>query len=164
MGSKGASGCRRLFCRACLEPARGLLNDDFMKKIAVVVAAVGGLFLAQPNAAVSGPGGGKGGPGFHFGGHGHHAMNHKGQWWWKNNNNNWWYAMNNGQLWWQNSKWRYYGYGGVYATQPAVTETVAVPVAMTAVETRPCVRVQQPMTVRSEDGGERVISVTRCQN
>jgi hypothetical protein len=37
--------------------------------------------------------------------------------------------MNNGQIWWQNNKWWYAGYGGVYATQPAATETVAVPVA-----------------------------------
>jgi hypothetical protein len=84
--------------------------------------------------------------------------------WWKNNNNNWWYAMNNGQIWWQNNKWWYAGYGGVYATQPAVTETVAVPVVVAVEASRPCQRVQQPMTVRSEDGGERVISVTRCQN
>ena len=55
-----------------------------------------------------------------------------------------------------------FGYGGVYATQPA--ETVAVPVAVAVEASRPCQRVQQPMTVRSEDGGERVVSVTRCQN
>src|SRR6187397_1094255 len=118
-----------------------------MKRIPFAVAAVAVLFLAQPGIAVSGPGGGKGGPGFKFGGHGHHAMNNKGQWW-KNNNNNWWYA----------------GYGGVYATQPAVTETVAVPVAVAVETARPCQRIQQPMTVRSEDGGERTVSVTRCQN
>ena len=139
------------------------MNDNFMKRISFAATTIAVLFLAQPGTAVSGPGGGKGGPAFKFGGHGHHAMNNKGQWWGKSNNN-WWYAMNNGQLWWQNNKWRYYGYGGVYATQPAVTETVAVPVAVTTVEARPCQRVQQPMTVRSEDGGERVISVTRCQN
>ena len=93
-------------------------------------------------------------------------MNNKGHWW-KNNNNNWWYAMNNGQIWWQNNRWwyaGYAGYGGVYATQPATTETVAVPVAVAVEASRPCQRVQQPMTVRSEDGGERIISVTRCQN
>jgi len=139
------------------------LNDNFMKRIPFAVAAIAVLFLAQPGTAVSGPGGGKGGPGFKFGGHGHHAMNNKGQWW-KNNNNNWWYAMNNGQIWWQNNKWWYAGYGGVYATQPAVTETVAVPVAVAVETARPCQRIQQPMTVRSEDGGERTVSVTRCQN
>lgn len=133
----------------------------FMKKIAFAVAAVAVLFLAQPGTAVSGPGGGgKGGPSFKFGGHGHHAMS---QWGWKNNNN-WWYATNNGQLWWQNNKRSHSGYGGVYATQPSVTETVAVPVAVAVEVSRPCQRVQQPMTVRSEDGGERIVSVTRCQN
>jgi hypothetical protein len=132
-----------------------------MKKLAIGAAAVAILFLAQPGAAVSGHGGGKGG--FKFGGHGHHAMS-KGPWWWKNNNNNWWYATNNGQLWWQNNKWWYAGYGGIYATAPAVTQTVAVPVAVEVETSRPCQRVQQPITVRSEDGGERVISVTRCQN
>jgi hypothetical protein len=135
-----------------------------MKRIPFAVAAVAVLFLAQPGIAVSGPGGGKGGPGFKFGGHGHHFMNNKGQWWKNNNNNNWWYAMNNGQIWWQNNKWWYAGYGGVYATQPAVTETVAVPVAVAVETARPCQRIQQPMTVRSEDGGERTVSVTRCQN
>lgn len=132
-----------------------------MKKIAFSVAAIAMLFLAQPGTAVSGPGGGKGGPAFKFGGHGHH--HNKGHWWGKNNNS-WWYAMNNGQLWWQNNKWQYYGYGGVYATQPPVVETVAVPVAVTTAEARPCQRVQQAMTVRSEDGGDRTVYVTRCQN
>ena len=128
------------------------------------MAAVAVLFLAQPGTAVSGPGGGgKGGSGFKSGGHGHHAMNNKGHWW-KNNNNSWWYATNNGQIWWQNNKPWYAGYGGVYATQPAVTETVAVPVPVAVEVSRPCQRVQQPITVRSEDGGERVVSVTRCQN
>ena len=147
--------------RGCLEPGCGLLNDNFMKRIPFAVATVAALFLAQPGTAVSGPGGGKGGPAFKFSGHGHHAMN-KGQWW-KNNNNNWWYAMNNGQIWWQN-KWWYAGYGGVYATQPAATETVAVPVVVAVESSRSCQRIQQPITVRSEDGGERIISVTRCQN
>jgi hypothetical protein len=136
-----------------------------MKKIAIGAAAVALLFFAQPGTAVSGPGGGKGG--FKFGGHGHHHAMSKGPWWWKNNNNNWWYAMNNGQIWWQNNKWWYAGYGGygsVYASQPAVAETVGVPVPIVVEAARPCQRVQQPMTVRSEDGGERVISVTRCQN
>ena len=127
------------------------------------MAAVAVLFLAHPGTAVSGPGGGKGGSGFKSGGHGHHAMNNKGHWW-KNSNNSWWYATNNGQIWWQNNKSWYAGYGGVYATQPAVTETVAVPVAVAVEVSRPCQRVQQPITVRSEDGGERVVSVTRCQN
>jgi hypothetical protein len=87
----------------------------------------------------------------------------KGHWW--KNNNSWWYATNNGQLWWQNNKsWYAGGYGGVYATQPAVTETVSVPVAVAIEVSRPCQRVQQPITVLSEDGGERVVSVTRCQN
>jgi hypothetical protein len=133
-----------------------------MKAIPFAVTTAAVLFLAQPGTAVSGPAGGKGGSGFKFG-HAHH-MN-KGQWWWNKNNNNWWYAMNNGQIWWQNNKWWYAGYGGyggVYATQPA--ETVAVPVAVAVEASRPCQRVQQPITVRSEDGGERVVSVTRCQN
>lgn len=137
-----------------------------MKRIPFAVAAVAVLFLAQPGTAVSGPGGGKGGSGFKSGGHGHHAMN-KGHWWKNNNNNNnaWWYATNNGQIWWQKNKsWYTGGYGGVYATQPAVTETVSVPVAVAVEVSRPCQRVQQPITVRSEDGGERVVSVTRCQN
>lgn len=135
----------------------------FMKKTAFAMAAVAVLFLAQPGTAVSGPGGGgKGGPVFKFGGHGHHHAMNKGHW--KNNNNNWWYAMNNGQLWWQNNKWSYNGYGGVYATQPSVTETVAVPVPVAVETARPCQRVQEAMTVRSEDGGERTVSVTRCQN
>jgi hypothetical protein len=133
-----------------------------MKDIALGMLAAVLLLLAQPGLATAGPGGGKGGSGFKSGSHGHHPMNHKGHWW--KNNNNWWYATNNGQLWWQNNKWRYYGYGGVYATQPAVTETVAVPVAVAVETVRPCQRIQQPMTVRSEEGGERVISVTRCQN
>lgn len=133
-----------------------------MKKIPFAVAAVTALFLAQPGTAVSGPGGGKGG--FKFGGH--HAMN-KGQWWKNNNNNAWWYAMNNGQIWWQNNRWWYAGYGGyggLYATQPAATETTTVPVFVAVEASRPCQRIQQPMTVRSEDGGERIVSVTRCQN
>ena len=114
-----------------------------MKKIALGLSAAA-LLLAQPGIAVSGPGGGgKGGHAFKFSGHHHHkhSMHHnKNQWWW------------------------YYGYGGVYATQPSVTETVAVPVAVTTAETRPCLRVQEPMTVRSEDGGDRTVYVTRCQN
>ena len=128
-----------------------------MKRLSFVLAAIAVLFLAQSGSAISGSGGGKGGHAFKFGGHGHHL---------KNIHNNWWYAMNNGQIWWQNNKWWYagYGYGGVYATQPGVTETVAVPVAVAVEASRPCQRVQQPMTVRSEDGGDRVVSVTRCQN
>ena len=133
-----------------------------MKRVALGMFAAA-LLLAQPGPAMAGPGGGKGGSGSKFGSHSHHAMNHKGQWW-KNNNNTWWYAMNNGQVWWQNNKWRYYGYGGIYATGPAVTETIAVPVAVAVETAPPCQRIQQAMTVRSEDGGERVVSVTRCQN
>lgn len=133
---------RRSFLRLYLEPASGLLNDNCMNKVAFGFVAVALLFFAQPGSAVSGPGGGKGG--FKSGGQGHHhkhSMQHnRSKWWW------------------------YYGYGGIYATQPSITETVAVPVAVTTVETRRCQRVQQPMTVRSEDGGERVVSVTRCQN
>ena len=130
-----------------------------MKKISFAVAAVAVLFFAHPGTAVSGHGGGKGG--FKFSGH--HAMNHKHVVF----RNNWWYAMNNGQIWWQNNKWWYAGYGGyggVYATQPAAAETVAVPVPVAVEASPPCQRVQQTMTVRSEDGGERVVSVTRCQN
>lgn len=100
------------------------------------------VLLAQPGIAMAG-GGGKGGHGFTSGGHHHHHHKHgthSSKWWW------------------------YYGYGGIYATAPFVTETVAVPVAVAAETVRPCQRVQQPITVRSEDGGERVISVTRCQN
>lgn len=125
-----------------------------MKKIAIVLAALSLPLLLQPDIAMSAPGGGKGGGkgggyGFHFGGHGKyhkHSMHGKGSWWWKNKGV--WYPV----------------YGGVYATQPAIVETVAVPVSIPEAESRPCQRVQQAITVRSEDGGERVVSVTRCQN
>jgi hypothetical protein len=126
-----------------LEQRCRILNDNFMKKIALGVSAAALLLFTQPGIAVSGlGGGGKGGHAFKFFGHHHHkhSMQHNKNWWW------------------------YYGYGGVYATQPSATETVAVPVAVAPVETRTCVRVQQPMTVRSEDGGERTVYVTRCQD
>jgi hypothetical protein len=121
-----------------------------MKKIAIVIATLSLPLLMQPDIAVAAPGGGKGGHGFkgshgfHFGGH-KHSMHGKGSWW---KNKGVWYPV----------------YGGVYATQPATVETVAVPVPVATEESRPCQRVQQAITVRSEDGGERVVSVTRCQN
>lgn len=62
-----------------------------------------------------------------------------------------------------NGQW-YYGYGGLYVAPSYAVGTEVMPAAVTITETRPCQRVQQPITVRSEDGGTRVISITRCQN
>ena len=66
----------------------------------------------------------------------------------------------NQNLWW------YGGYG--YYTLPASTSgdgavTSSVPVMYVPVRVASCHKVQEAMTVPSEEGGTRQVTVTRCQ-
>ena len=110
------------------------------------------LFFAQPHGAAYARGGGMGGHGVHVGGHfrafhrnGHFARNNRNQ-----NQNLWWYG----------------GYG--YYTLPASTSgdgdvTSSVRVMYVPVRVASCHKVQEAMTVPSEEGGTRQVTVTRCQ-
>lgn len=137
---------------------RPLLNDGRMKKLLKSVLAATSAFavlvLVQPDFAASARGGGMGGHAMHVSGHfrpfhrhGHFAHHNHNQ---NQNQNLWWYG----------------GYG--YYTLPASTSgddavTSSVPVMYVPVRVASCHKVQEAMTVPSEEGGTRQVTVTRCQ-
>jgi hypothetical protein len=105
------------------------------------------LFFAQPHHAAYA--GGMAGHSFHVGGHFgklHHHRNGR-------------FARHNQNLW----PW----YGGYYMLPAdASTDgdvTSSVPVMYVPARVAACHKVQEAMTVPSEDGGTRQVTVTRCQ-
>jgi hypothetical protein len=123
-----------------------------MDRIAVGLLAFTLLFFAQPQHAAYARGGGMGGHSFHFSGH-FRPIHRHGQFSHHNNNQN-------QNLWW------YGGYG--YYTLPAPTSgdnavTSSVPLMYVPVRVASCHKVQEAMTVPSEEGGTRQVTVTRCQ-
>ena len=130
---------------------RPLLNDAGMKTILAAIFAFAMLVIVQPDiAANAGGGGGMGGHAIHAGSH-FRAFHRHGQFARRNQNQN---------LWW------YGGYG--YYTLPASTPgdnavATSVPVMYVPVRVAGCHKVQEAMTVPSEEGGTRQVTVTRCQ-
>jgi len=113
------------------------------------------LFLAQPDHAAYARGGGMGAHSFHFSGH-FRPFNRHGQFARHNRHHN-----QNQNLW----PW-FGGYG--YYTLPASTSgddavTSSVPVMYVPVRVSSCHKIQEAMTVPSEEGGTRQVTVTRCQ-
>ena len=121
-----------------------------MDRVGAGLLAFALLFLVQPHDAAYARGGGMGGHSFHVGGHfrafHHHGHGH--------------FARNNQNQWWP---W----YGGYYALPPdAATNsdvTSSVPVMYVPVRVAACHKVQEAITVPSEEGGTRQVTVTRCQ-
>lgn len=123
-----------------------------MKRLAATVVAFATLCLAQPDTAAYARGA-MGARSVHFGHHfrmsprrGHqHFVRH-------NQNQNLW-------------PW----YGGYYALPSYVsgnddmTSSAPAPVMYVPVRAPTCHKVQEAMTVPSEDGGTRQVTVTRCQ-
>jgi hypothetical protein len=143
---------------AALDLARRLLNDRSMDRLGVGLLAFALLFFAQPHHAAYARGGGMGAHSFHFGGHfgGHFRPFHRNGHFARHNHN----QNQNQNLWW------YGGYG--YYTLPASTSgddavTSSVPVMYVPVRVASCHKVQEAMTVPSEEGGTRQVTVTRCQ-
>jgi hypothetical protein len=134
-----------------LDLARRLLNDPAMDRVGTGLLAFALLFFAQPQHAAHARGG-MGAHSVHFSGH-FRPFNHHGRSAHHNNNQN-------QNLWW------YGGYG--YYTLPASTSgddavTPSVPVMYVPVRVASCHKVQEAMTVPSEEGGTRQVTVTRCQ-
>ena len=123
-----------------------------MNRVGAGLLAFVMLFLAQPDHAAYARGGGMGAHSFHFSGrfrpfhrHGQFARHNHNQ-----NQNQWWYG----------------GYG--YYALPAYTSgddavTSSVPVMYVPVRVSSCNKIQEAMTVPSEEGGTRQVTVTRCQ-
>jgi hypothetical protein len=132
-----------------LDLARRLLNDYWMDRVGAGLLAFALLLFAQPQDVAYARGGGMGGHAFHFSGHlrafHHHGRGH--------------FARNNQNLW----PW----YGGYYTLPPDVSGdgdvTSSVPVMYVPVRVATCHKVQEAMTVPSEEGGTRQVTVTRCQ-
>ena len=123
-----------------------------MKRLAATVSAFAVLFLALPDIAAYARGA-MGAHSFHFSsqsrmshrrGHQHFARHNQNQ-----------------NLW----PW----YGGYYALPPYtsggddVTSTEPATVVYVPVRASNCHKVQEALTVPSEDGGTRQVTVTRCQ-
>lgn len=123
-----------------------------MKRLAATVVAFAMLFLAQPDIAAyarGAMGASSGHIGSHFRmsprrGHQHFARHNRNQ-----------------NLW----PW----YGGYYALPPYasgdddVTSTAPATVMYVPARAPNCHKIQEAMTVPSEDGGTRQVTVTRCQ-
>lgn len=107
------------------------------------------LFVAQPQHAAYARGGGMGGHSIHVGGH-FPAFRHHGRGHFAHHNQNQW-------------PW----YGGYYTLPPDVSTngdvTSSVPVMYVPVRVAACHKVQEAITVPSEEGGTRQVTVTRCQ-
>jgi hypothetical protein len=121
-----------------------------MGRIGTGLLAFALLFLVQPHDAAYARGGSMGGHAMHVSGpfrafH-HHRRGHHFA---RNNQNQW--------LW----------YGGYYTLPPDVSAagdvTSSVPVMYVPVRVASCHKVQEAMTVPSEEGGTRQVTVTRCQ-
>ncbi len=122
-----------------------------MGRVAVGLLAFALLFFAQSQDAAYARGGGMGGHSMHVGGH-FRAFNHHGRGNFARHNQNQW-------------PW----YGGYYALPPDVSTngngdvTSSIPVMYVPVSVASCHKVQEAMTVPSEEGGTRQVTVTRCQ-
>ena len=108
------------------------------------------LLFAQSHDAAYARGGGMGGHSFHGGSH-FRAFHHHGRGHFARHNQNQW-------------PW----YGGYYYTLPSEASaggdvTSSVPVMYLPVRVASCRKVQEAMTVPSEEGGTRQVTVTRCQ-
>jgi len=125
-----------------------------MKSVLAAMFGFAALILVQPDHAANARGGGMGGHSFHMSGHFRPANRHFAHHHHNQNQNQ------NQNLWW------YGGYG--YYTLPASTSgddaaTSSVPVMYVPVHVASCHKVQEAMTVPSEEGGTRQVTVTRCQ-
>jgi hypothetical protein len=153
VGPEGPACHAALARSAALDLARSLLNDEYMNRVGAGILAFALLFLAQPDIAAyaRGGGGGMGAHSFHFSGH-FRASHRHGHFARHNLNQNMW-------------PW-YGGYG--YYTLPASTYgddavTSSVPVMYVPVRVSSCHKIQEAMTVPSEEGGTRQVTVTRCE-
>lgn len=123
-----------------------------MKRLAATVVAFAMLFLAQPDIAAYARGA-MGAHSVHFSSHFRMAHRRGHQHFARHNQNQ--------NLW----PW----YGGYYALPPyasgndGVTTTAPTTVLYVPVRTPICHKVQEVMTVPSEEGGTRQVTVTRCQ-
>ena len=121
-----------------------------MKRFLAAIFAVAVLALVQPDIAANARGGGgMGGHSMHVSSH-FRAFHHHGRRHLARNNQNQW-------LW----------YGGYYTLPSDVftygNGTSSVPVMYVPVRVASCHKVQEAMTVPSEEGGTRQVTVTRCQ-
>jgi hypothetical protein len=127
---------------------RPLFNDGRMKRLLTAIFAFAALVPLQPDMAANARGG-MGGHSFHGGGH-FRGFHHQGRGRFARNNQNQW-------LW----------YGGYYTLPQDVSAagdvTSSVPVMYVPVRVASCHKVQEAMTVPSEEGGTRQVTVTRCQ-
>jgi len=127
-----------------------------MKKFASGLSAIAALLVAQPDIAAHAKGGGTGMHSFHFSGHFKPFQQHRH------------FARHN-----QSQRWLGYGsYGWGYYAIPSydywygnndVTGSVPTTVIYAPVRAASCRKVQESMTVPSEEGGTRQVTVTRCQ-
>ena len=119
-----------------------------MKRLLTAIFAFAALVPLQPDMAANARGG-MGGHSFHGGGH-FRGFHHQGRGRFARNNQNQW-------LW----------YGGYYTLPQDVSAagdvTSSVPVMYVPVRVASCHKVQEAMTVPSEEGGTRQVTVTRCQ-
>jgi len=129
-----------------------------MNRGLAIIAALAMVFFALPNNVATARGGGMGVHAFHAGGHfrpffrpghGRFARNNQNVWWPGYGGYGYYAIPSNG-----------YGDGDVTGATPAAVPTtvIYVPAAAPA-----CRKVQEAMTVPSEDGGTRQVTVTRCQ-
>jgi len=113
------------------------------------ICAVATLAFVQPDIAANARGGGMGGHSMHGGSH-LKAFHHRGRGHFARHNQNQW-------LW----------YGGYYTLPTDVSATPGVtssiPVMYVPVRVASCHKVQEAVTVPSEEGGTRQVTVTRCQ-
>ena len=135
-----------------------LFNHEGMNRGHATISALAMLFLALPSNVATARGGGMGVHAFHAGGHFRPFFRNKhGR-----------FAHNNQNLWWPwYGGYGYYaipsdGYGGgdVTGAAPATVPTTVMYVPAPAPA---CRKVQEAMTVPSEEGGTRQVTVTRCQ-
>lgn len=120
-----------------------------MKRLLAVIFALAVPALVQPDIAANARGGGMGGHSMHISSH-FRAFHHHGRGQFARQNQNQW-------LW----------YGGYYTLPSDVSAasgvTSSVPVMYVPVRVASCHKVQEAMTVPSEEGGTRQVTVTRCQ-
>lgn len=132
----------------------------------VVALAMGITFLALPTDRAKARGAGFGGGAGHFA-HGFSFAHSRGRfgrarasyWWWSSRSPYWWWSYG----WWP-------GYAGYVSLPPyaaadfgAYAPPAFVYVPPDVVLAPSCVRRQETVTVASEGGGTRQISVTRCR-
>lgn len=122
-----------------------------MKRLVTALTVFALLLLAQPNIAAYARGGGMGMHPHHFSGHFGKSHHHRN------------FARNNQNLWWYGG----YGYYAIPSSYTSgngdVTGTVPATVMYVPIQVQSCRKVQEAMTVPSEEGGTRQVTVTRCQ-